>query len=86
MTEVVDTTYDRFANDPAYVAANEGFVRGLPLGRVTRILDLCGGTGAVGREGEILSKVIVHSLILTALMGVVAMLQAYVVPWMVPKL
>ena len=42
--------------------------------------------GAVGREGEILAKVIVHSLILTALMGVVAMLQAYVVPWMVPKL
>jgi len=44
------------------------------------------GVGAVGREGEILAKVIVHSLILTALMGVVAMLQAYVVPWMVPKL
>ena len=44
------------------------------------------GVGAVGREGEIFSKVIVHSLILTALMGVVAMLQAYVVPWMVPKL
>ena len=37
-------------------------------------------------EGEILAKVIVHSLILTALMGVVAMLQAYVVPWMVPRL
>ena len=44
------------------------------------------GVGAVGREGEILAKVIVHSLILTALMGIVAMLQAYVVPWMVPKL
>ena len=44
------------------------------------------GVGAVGREGEILSKVIVHSLILTTLMGIVAMLQAYVVPWMVPKL
>ena len=44
------------------------------------------GVGAVGREGEILAKVIVHSLILTGLMGVVAMLQAYVVPWMVPKL
>ena len=44
------------------------------------------GVGAVGREGEILAKVIIHSLILTALMGVVAMLQAYVVPWMVPKL
>ena len=49
MTQAVDTTYDRFANDPAYVAANEGFVKGLPLGRVTRILDLCGGTGAVGQ-------------------------------------
>jgi ubiquinone/menaquinone biosynthesis C-methylase UbiE len=49
MTPAVDTTYDRFAADPAYVAANEGFVEGLPLERVTRILDLCGGTGAVGR-------------------------------------
>jgi lactate permease len=44
------------------------------------------GVGAVGREGEILAKVIVHSLILTTLMGLLAMLQAYVVPWMVPKL
>jgi hypothetical protein len=34
---------------------------------------------------RILAKVIIHND-LTALMGVVAMLQAYVVPWMVPKL
>ena len=27
------------------------------------------GVGAVGREGEILAKVILHSLILTTLMG-----------------
>lgn len=44
------------------------------------------GVGAVGREGEIFSKVIVHSLVLTTLMGILAMLQAYVVPWMVPTL
>ena len=44
------------------------------------------GVGAVGREGEILRHVIIHSLILTALMGILAMLQAYVVPWMVPKI
>jgi L-lactate permease len=44
------------------------------------------GVGAVGREGEILARVLVHSVILTTLMGVLAMLQAYVVPWMVPKL
>ncbi len=44
------------------------------------------GVGAVGREGEIFSKVIFHSLVLTALMGLLAMLQAYVLPWMVPTL
>jgi lactate permease len=42
------------------------------------------GVGAVGREGEIFRRVIGHSLLLTSLMGLVAMLQAYVVPWMVP--
>ena len=44
------------------------------------------GVGAVGREGEILGRVILHSVILTTLMGLLAMLQAYVVPWMVPRL
>jgi glycolate permease/lactate permease len=44
------------------------------------------GVGAVGREGEIFAKVFMHSLILTGLMGLLAMLQAYVVPWMVPSL
>jgi glycolate permease/lactate permease len=43
------------------------------------------GVGAVGREGEILRRVIGHSLVLTSLMGLLAMLQAYVVPWMVPR-
>jgi glycolate permease/lactate permease len=42
------------------------------------------GVGAVGREGEILRRVVGHSLLLTALMGVLAMLQAYVFPWMIP--
>jgi glycolate permease/lactate permease len=44
------------------------------------------GVGAVGREGEILVRVAVHSLVLTTLMGLLAMLQAYVMPWMVPRL
>lgn len=42
------------------------------------------GVGAVGREGEILARVLMHSMILTTLMGILAMLQAYLVPWMVP--
>ena len=44
------------------------------------------GVGAVGREGEILARVVAHSLVLTTLMGLLALLQAYVVPWMVPAL
>lgn len=44
------------------------------------------GVGAVGREGEILVRVVFHSLALTTLMGLLALLQAYVVPWMVPSL
>jgi glycolate permease/lactate permease len=44
------------------------------------------GVGAVGSEGLILRRVLVHSLVLTALMGILAMLQAYVFPWMVPAL
>jgi lactate permease len=42
------------------------------------------GVGAVGREGEIFRRVIGHSLLLTSLMGLLAMLQAYVFPWMIP--
>src|SRR5206468_58089 len=45
----VDTTYKRFAQDPAYTQANAAYVEHLPLAKVTRILDLCGGTGAVGQ-------------------------------------
>jgi L-lactate permease len=44
------------------------------------------GVGAVGREGEILARVAMHSLLLTAAMGVLALLQAYVLAWTVPKL
>jgi L-lactate transport len=40
------------------------------------------GVGAVGREGEILRRVLGHSLLLTSLVGLLAMLQAYVVPGM----
>ncbi len=43
------------------------------------------GVGAVGREGEILRRVVGHSLLLTTLMGLLAMLQAYVFPGIVPS-
>jgi lactate permease len=37
-----------------------------------------------GREGEILRFVFWHSLALAALMGGLIMLQAYLLPWMIP--
>jgi lactate permease len=42
------------------------------------------GVGAVGREGVILRRTLGYSLVLTALVGLLAMLQAYVVPGLVP--
>ncbi len=42
-------------------------------------------TGQAGSEARILRFVFWHSLALAALMGVLVMLQAYVLTWMVPK-
>jgi glycolate permease/lactate permease len=44
------------------------------------------GVGAVGREGEILTRVAMHSLVLTAAMGLLALLQAYVFASTAPRL
>jgi lactate permease len=41
-------------------------------------------TGRDGEEGRILRFVFWHSLALAGLMGTIIMLQAYVVPWMIP--
>lgn len=38
-----------------------------------------------GHEGDILRRVFFHSLALAALVGVLVMLQAYVLPWMIAK-
>jgi L-lactate permease len=42
------------------------------------------GVGAVGSEGVIFRRLIGHSLVLTGLVGLLAMLQAYVFTWMLP--
>jgi lactate permease len=42
-------------------------------------------TGQNGREGEILRFVFWHSLALAALMGGLVMVQAYLLPWMIPR-
>jgi lactate permease len=41
-------------------------------------------TGQSGGEGRILRFVFLHSIVLAALVGLVTILQAYAVPWMIP--
>ncbi len=43
------------------------------------------GVNKVGAEGEIFRRVIRYSLILTAAVGVVAMIEAYVIPFIIPS-
>jgi L-lactate permease len=43
------------------------------------------GVNRVGAEGEIFRRTIGYSLVLTSMMGVLAMIQAYVLPAIVPS-
>ena len=44
----------------------------------------CAATGLIGRETDIFRKTLKYSVMLLALVIVVVLLQAYVVPWVVP--
>jgi lactate permease len=44
-----------------------------------------GATGLVGRESDIFRFTLKHSIALTIVVGIMAMLQAYVFTWIVPK-
>ncbi len=73
--------------DPVLMAATNS--SGGVMGKMVSPQNLsvgAAGVGAVGSEGVIFRRVVVHSLVLTALMGALAMLQAYVTPWMVPSI
>jgi glycolate permease/lactate permease len=73
--------------DPVLMAATNS--SGGVMGKMISPQNLsvgAAGVGAVGSEGAILRRVVVHSLVLTGLMGLLAMLQAYVFTWMVPRL
>ena len=41
--------------------------------------------GLIGEEGKILRATFLHSILLAALLSLVAYAQAYWFPWMVPK-
>ncbi|MFT4013695.1 MAG: L-lactate permease [Paracoccus sp. (in: a-proteobacteria)] len=44
----------------------------------------CAAVGLAGRESDLFRFTLKHSLLFTALIGVITTLQAYVLPWMIP--
>ena len=48
------------------------------------IVVAAAATGQTGQESLILRRTFLHSLALVTLMGILTLLQAYVLKWMVP--
>jgi len=44
----------------------------------------CAAVGLVGRESDLFRFTVKHSLMLAALVGLITLVQAYVLPWMIP--
>ena len=44
----------------------------------------CAAVGLVGRESELFRFTVKHSLFFVAIIGVITMIQAYILPWMIP--
>ena len=42
-------------------------------------------TTLVGKEGLVIRRTFIHSIILASLMGLLAMAQQYLIPWMIPR-
>ena len=42
-------------------------------------------TDLKGQEGVVFARTFKHSIVLTLLLGVIVILQQYVVPWMIPR-
>lgn len=72
--------------DPVLMAATNS--SGGVMGKMISPQNITTGTsitGLKGREGEILARTFKHSIILTALLGLLVMGQQYLFPWMIPK-
>lgn len=72
--------------DPVLMAATNS--SGGVLGKMISPQNIATGTsitGLTGREGEVLARTFKHSIILTALLGLLVMGQQYLFPWMIPK-
>ncbi len=58
------------------------------MGKMISPQNIATGTAVTdlkGREGEVLARTFVHSIILTLFLGLIVLLQQYVFPWMIPE-
>ncbi len=58
------------------------------MGKMISPQNICTGTsttGLTGREGEVLARTFVHSIVLTFLLGLLVLAQQYLFPWMIPE-
>jgi len=79
-----NTAHALGAPDTLLVAANTtGGVTGKMISPQS-IAVACAATGLVGNESGLLRFTFKHSVFFVVLMGILTMLQAYILPWMIP--
>ena len=79
-----NTAHQIGVSDTLMVAANStGGVTGKMISPQS-IAVATAAVGLVGREGDLFRFTLKHSLSLAAIVGVITMVQAYLVPWMIP--
>lgn len=79
-----NTAHQLGASDTLLVAANTtGGVTGKMISPQS-IAVACAATGLVGNESGLLRFTIKHSIFFVVIIGIITMLQAYVLPWMIP--
>jgi len=79
-------TADQLGLSPVLIAASNS--SGGVMGKMIAAQSLVVATAAAnqqGHEGDLLRKVFWHSVALAAVMGLLVMAQAYLVPWMIPE-
>jgi len=78
-------TAQQLGLDPVLIAAanSSGGVMGKMIAAQT-IVVATAATNQQGEEGALLRSVFWHSVALAAIVGLIVMAQAYLVPWMVP--
>jgi len=72
--------------NPVLIAATNS--AGGVMGKMVSPQNLATGasvTALKGQEGAVLARTFIHSIILTVLLGLLVVLQQYVLPWMIPK-